>query len=124
MCVKTKNPRQRFNRGPGEKALTRKEKEKKKKMDKTIFQLPELPAFPFPSSEEVESRIETFIEKAVARPVAKIVSKTVITPLMVLEKITSGMRDASKGLAKEKVAKIEAEDEAVPMEVEEKVKEK
>lgn len=58
--------------------------------------LPELPDLPLPSSEELETRIETFIEKAVAKPVAKVVSKVVTTPLMIVDKITSGIQEATR----------------------------
>lgn len=58
--------------------------------------LPELPKLPIPSTDEVERRIETFIEKAVAKPVAKVVSKVVITPLMIIEKVTDGLQEATR----------------------------
>ena len=58
--------------------------------------LPELPEIPLPSAEDIERRIETFIEKAVAKPVAKVVSKVVITPLMIVEKVTSGIQEATR----------------------------
>ena len=57
---------------------------------------PELPQLPLPSSEELERRIETAVNKAVAVPVAKILSKVVSTPLMIVEKVTDGLREATR----------------------------
>lgn len=58
--------------------------------------LPELPELPLPSADDVERRIETFVGKAVVVPVAKVVSKIVTTPLMIVEKITTGVREATR----------------------------
>jgi len=74
--------------------LKRGEKRKMAKLE--MPELPELPELPLPSAEDIERRIETFIGKAVAVPVSKVVSKVVTTPLMIVEKITSGVREATK----------------------------
>ena len=60
-----------------------------------VLTLPELPEIPLPGADEIEERIETAVNKAVAIPVAKIISKVVTTPLMIVEKVTDGLREAT-----------------------------
>ena len=65
-----------------------------------LLRPPELPELPFPRTEELVERIETVVNKAIAVPVARIVSKVLTTPLMIVEKVTDGLREATI-LAKE-----------------------
>lgn len=65
-----------------------------KKME--LLRPPELPELPFPRTEELVERIETVVNKAIAVPVARIVSKVLTTPLMIVEKVTDGLREATK----------------------------